>query len=163
MASADTQLTVDDEPQSKKKKFMIVLGIGLLVLAAGGGFLLWKFVFHSSGGAGAEQASASSQVEPLKLTVQLEPFIVNLFDEKGFRYLKLRLDLEVTGCDEPYVQQRIPKIRDSLIILLSSKKYEEVGSIEGKIRLREEILYRLNSILGEGKAQEVFFTDFVVQ
>ena len=71
MASADTQLTVDDEPQSKKKKFMIVLGIGLLVLAAGGGFLLWKFVFHSSGGAGAEQASASSQVEPLKLTPEL--------------------------------------------------------------------------------------------
>jgi flagellar FliL protein len=95
--------------------------------------------------------------------VQLEPFVVNLFDEKGMRYLKIRLELEVTGCDEAYVQQRIAKIRDNLIILLSSKKYEEVGSIGGKMRLREEMLGRLTGVLGEGKTRGIYFTDFVVQ
>ena len=91
------------------------------------------------------------------------PFIVNLFDERGVRYLKVRLDIEVWDSTEEEMAKKNPKIRDSLIVLLSSKKYEEIGSLEGKARLREEILFRLNRILGEGKAKEVYFTDFVVQ
>ena len=94
---------------------------------------------------------------------QLDPFIVNFFDKRGVRYLKVRLDVEVRDATEEEMQRKTPKIRDSLIVLLSSKKYEEIGSLEGKARLREEILFRLNRILGEGKAQEVYFTDFVVQ
>lgn len=93
----------------------------------------------------------------------LEPFIVNLFDERGVRYLKVRLDVEVWDSTKEEMEKKNPKIRDSLIVLLSSKKYEEIGSLEGKARLREEILFRLNRILGEGKAREVYFTDFVVQ
>ena len=164
MALAETEDKVEVESQPKKNKTrMIALGVGLVVLACCCGLLAWKFLFHRSEATQAEKESASKQEGPQTLMVELEPFIVNLFDEKGMRYLKIRLGVEVTGCDEAYVQQRIAKIRDSLIILLSSKKYEDVGSIEGKMRLREEILYRLGGVLGEGKAREVYFTDFVVQ
>jgi flagellar FliL protein len=94
---------------------------------------------------------------------KLDPFIVNLFDDRGVRYLKVRLDIELWDLTEEEMTKKNPKIRDSLIVLLSSKNYEEIGSLEGKARLREEILFRLNRILGEGKAKEVYFTDFVVQ
>ena len=164
MALAETEEKVEVESQPKKNKTrMIALGVGLVVLACCCGLLAWKFLFHSSEATQAEKESASKQEGTQTLMVQLEPFVVNLFDEKGMRYLKIRLELEVTGCDEAYVQQRIAKIRDNLIILLSSKKYEEVGSIGGKMRLREEMLGRLTGVLGEGKTRGIYFTDFVVQ
>jgi flagellar FliL protein len=94
---------------------------------------------------------------------KLDPFIVNLFDDRGVRYLKVRLDVELWDTTDEQMLKKLPKVRDSLIVLLSSKKYDEIGSLEGKARLREEILFRLNRILGEGKAKDVYFTDFVVQ
>ena len=112
--------------------------------------------------AGATSGSHAAGNGPASM-LKLDPFIVNLFDERGVRYLKVRLDIELWDATEEEIQKKTPKIRDSLIVLLSSKKYEEIGSLEGKARLREEILFRLNRILGEGKAKEVYFTDFVVQ
>ena len=89
--------------------------------------------------------------------------IVNLVDDQGIRYMKLQLELELKGIDEASMEKKNPKIRDSLVVLFSSKRFDEIATMEGKARLREEVLYRLDRILGEGKAQAVYFTDFVVQ
>jgi len=94
---------------------------------------------------------------------KLDPFIVNLFDDQGVCYLEVRLDIELWDITEEATEKKTPKILDSLIVLLPSKKYGEIGSLEGKAWLREEIPFRLNRIPGEGKAREVYFTDFVVQ
>lgn len=159
MAEEEAQTEV-----SQKKKTPLLIGlIAGLVVAAGSGVAVWKFVLQGSPEAHAEKPHQETIAKPESLMVHLDPFIVNLFDEQGIRYLKLSLDVEFEGCTEEEVDKSVPKVRDSLIILLSSKKYDEIGSIEGKIRLREEILYRLNRIMGEGKAKDVYFTDFVVQ
>ena len=71
--------------------------------------------------------------------------------------------MEVLGIPEEAFKKEVPKIRDSLIILLTSKGFDDISSIQGKLKLREEILYRINNVLGEGKAKAIYFTDFVVQ
>lgn len=163
MAPEETaEATEAPRPKSRKMLF-IGLAVGFLVLAGINGVLVWKVVSNDSADAKAvEQVDAVKEPED-GFMYQLDPFIVNLFDDRGVRYLKVRLDVEVWDLTEEDMVKETPKIRDSLIVLLSSKKYEEIGTLEGKARLREEILFRLNRILGEGKAKEVYFTDFVVQ
>ncbi len=94
----------------------------------------------------------------------LDAFIVNIGDGDRDRYLKLKADLELTNdivADE--IEQRLPQIRDLIISLLGSKSFDDVRSIEGKDRLREEMLRRINALLVTGKARSIFFTEFVVQ
>ncbi len=94
----------------------------------------------------------------------LDPFIVNLQDNVGTRYLKLTVQLEL---DSPSLQAEIeshlPKIRDAVIILLSSKSYADIGTVEGKYRLRDEIVQRVNKFLSGGRVKTAYFTDFVIQ
>jgi flagellar FliL protein len=163
MAPEETVAATEAAPQKSKKMLFIGVAVGFLVLAGINGMLVWRVISHDSADARVVEQESAVKEEQEGFMHQLDPFIVNLFDDRGVRYLKVRLDVEVWDVTEEELQKKTPKLRDSLIVLLSSKKYEEIGSLEGKARLREEILFRLNRILGEGKAKEVYFTDFVVQ
>ncbi len=54
-------------------------------------------------------------------------------------------------------------IRDAIIMLVTTKSPDEISSSEGKQQLKDEILTRLNRILGEGSVKNIYFTDFVMQ
>jgi flagellar FliL protein len=54
-----------------------------------------------------------------------------------------------------------PKIRDIIIIVLSSKTYAEVSTKEGKDELREEIRDKVNLFLTKGQINRVYFTEFI--
>jgi flagellar FliL protein len=57
----------------------------------------------------------------------------------------------------------MPKVKDTLLLLLSSKSFEDISSMDRKIELKNQIVERLNQILGRGKVRNVYFTEFVVQ
>jgi flagellar FliL protein len=60
-------------------------------------------------------------------------------------------------------QARLPAIRDSLLLLLTSKESRNLRTVNGKRRVRSEIMSRANGILKKGKITQVFFTDFIIQ
>ena len=94
----------------------------------------------------------------------LDPFIVNLFSENGSRYLKTAINLEL-GTEEMGVEldAKKPLIRDIIIKALSAKSYEEISTIQGKENLKDEIVVNINEVLEDGKVNNVFFTNFVIQ
>ncbi|VAW34551.1 hypothetical protein MNBD_DELTA02-784 [hydrothermal vent metagenome] len=95
---------------------------------------------------------------------EMKPFVVNLQDNSGTRYLKLTIGIELDSTDTKKILKSMrPKVRNSLIILLSSKSYTEIGSIQGKYKLRDEIVERINHILNGDKVKTVYFIEFVVQ
>ncbi len=146
----------------KSKKLFLIGGLVFLILAGGGGFFLWTRMGGSEGKEVAKK-EAEKKAEELSEFVSLDPFVVNLKGREG-RYLKVVVNLEVGDkktAEE--IKAKTPLIRDSIIILLSSKEYVDVGSVEGKYKLRDEILARVNRILTEGKVKGVYFTDFVIQ
>ena len=57
----------------------------------------------------------------------------------------------------------MPRIRNDIIFLLSSQTMEDILTMDGKIQLRDEIIARLNRILGEGRLLNVYFSSLVVQ
>jgi flagellar FliL protein len=178
-------------PKKSKLKRLIIL-ILLLAILGGGGFFAWKFFFAGgkdsapeSAAQSAETASASGGHEqsgaealgedgkpllpPLapapKLVLSMEPFMVNLADTNARHFLRVIVAIDVeTEAMQEAVNERMPRIRDALIFLFSSKLSGELTSIQGKYRLRMEILRAINNVLGvPEKITQMFYMEFVVQ
>ncbi len=141
---------------------LLVLTIGL----AGGFFMMWSklssinipanAVTNTEPGAG--QASAPGPLFPL------ETFIVNLADEERSRYLRVTMDLElVAPTDAEKLNQRLSQIRDGILMILPSKRFDDIASIDGKTALRDEIINNLNGLFPSKVVANIFFTEFVVQ
>ena len=94
----------------------------------------------------------------------LDPFIVNLADVPESRYLKLTVKLEL---DRPEIaaelSTRIPQVRDTILILLSSKDTAGLRNPQGKFQLRDELTQRVNALLPKSGVRSAYFTEFVVQ
>lgn len=159
----------EEEGEKKKSplKLIIIIVAALAILGAGGYFAMDMFMGEdettaAEGGADAEQAAADE--EPLTV-LALEPFIVNLADPSGKRYLKLALTIDCKNEEtKQMLENRMPKIRDSILLLLTSKEYSQIYPVDGKIRLRNEVLQKINAALGgTGEVHAVYFTEFVIQ
>jgi flagellar FliL protein len=94
----------------------------------------------------------------------LDPFIANLADEGGKRYLKATFQIEFLGAAvPPGTDARLPQIRDLLLTLLTSKTFDDIKTPEGKQELRDEIATRVNQTLDRDAVKAVYFTEFIVQ
>lgn len=116
-------------------------------------------------GHGEEEAHAGSEgLTEVGLMYPLDIFTVNLLSESGRRYLKVEMNLELEGEElSPELDTKKPVFRDIIIRILSSKSLEEISTIKGKEKLKEQIVGELNTRLKDGKVKNVYFTDFVVQ
>lgn len=134
---------------AKKKKPILIIAIVVLVLLVGGGAAAWFLL----GGKHAEEEVEASK-PPVYVT--LEPFTVNLTSEASDRYLQVGIDLKVSAPDiEGKVKLHLPEIRNGILLLLTSKKVDDLASIEGKNTLREEIRDIVNKAIGYYKAPAV--------
>ena len=167
------------EPAPPKKSSMklIIVGVVVLLAVGGGGAFAWfKFLAPHKAEAKTQEAKSSEVKvaegkpgEPGAATAKigpifdLDPFIVNLSDTEP-RFLKVTIKLELDGAPvKAEVSERIPQVRDAILILLSSKDTQTLKPTAGKLQLRDEILQRINSLLSSGQARNAYFTEFVVQ
>ncbi len=152
----------EKEKAGGKKKIFLLVIVGL-VLLGGAGVAAYFFLFTKS-----TPPDEKMQTQPSKPEIgpflQLDPFIVNLADPTGRRYLRVKITLEFQD-QEAYqkANERIPQINDAIIIVLSSKTVEEVLSPEGKLDLRMELIRKLDDLLGANSIRNLYFTQFVVQ
>jgi flagellar FliL protein len=159
-------------------KLLIIVVAAALVAGLGGAFVIVKFMGgHSNGGgeAGDEhkaEAVAKSEGHGEKggagaapgVVFDLDPFIVNLADAPDIRYLKMTIKLEVENEGvSANLATRIPQLRDTILVLLSSKDSTSIRSPQGKFQLRDEITQRINGLLPKPGVKTAYFTDFVVQ
>jgi flagellar FliL protein len=117
---------------------------------------------HAAEGEGHGGGEAATKEVGIMFT--LDTFTVNLLSESGRRYLKCQLNLEMEGKElSPELEEKKPVFRDIIIRVLSSKSLEEISTVKGKEKLKEQIVTELNMRLKDGKVKNVYFTDFVVQ
>ncbi len=95
--------------------------------------------------------------------VPLETFLVNVSGSRGRKLVKMNMELEVTNAAvQEEVEKIKPKIRDYIIIIASSKTFNEISTREGKDSLREEIKNQINLFLTKGQINKVYFTEFIL-
>jgi flagellar protein FliL len=170
MAKKDAPPVEEERKKGGKVKWVVLLLV-LLLLVGGGGAAYWFLMgpgAASEGDAteqeGGQAANQEARAEFLPEIVTLDPFVVNLADPLGRRFLRMTLDVEVLNrAAITDVQRNNSRIRDAVILLLAGKSFADLASMEGKITLKNQIVERLNQILGGGRVTNVYFTEFVVQ
>lgn len=99
------------------------------------------------------------------------PFIVNFTHQGNLRYLQV--SMEVMYPEEGMldrIEERMPAIRNDLILLLSDQDFESLSTLAGKENLRHEIMFAINTLIhnpevtaGSEESGEIYFTNFVMQ
>ena len=118
------------------------------------------------GGHGEGEGSApagSAQYLPISPAI-----VVNLNDNVTLRYLSV--DLELMGRDAAAIDAaklHMPRIRNTLMMLFTQQKYDDIVDRAGKERLQKEALAAVQDVLrqetGKPRIDGLFFTNFVMQ
>lgn len=129
--------------------------IGLVVLAV---FTAWPAKAGGGGGGGASPF------------FQLEPLVVNLAPPDTKKFLQVTVVIETK---DPAATQVLkdygPIIRSRTILILTTKSYQDLKSVEGKQRLMDELLDMARITLPDVPkdpskgVSDVHLTSFVIQ
>ncbi|MDR9500262.1 MAG: flagellar basal body-associated FliL family protein [Desulfurivibrionaceae bacterium] len=158
---ADDNIPPLEEPKKKSRTMPLVILALVLLLVGGGGFFAYTTFMAPPATTAVPPTETTSVVGEM---ITLNEFVVNLADPKGKRYLKCKISLEVESVEaKERVAKIAPKLRDIVIMLLTSLAFEEVMTPEGKIRIRNELLERFNQAARPDRIRNLYFSDFVVQ
>ena len=171
----------DEEKTEVKKsssKIVLIIIIILLVLILVGGGLAAYFLLSDNNTeptptqtqnqqktmSNKKHFNKNSDLTKIGPIYPLDQFIVNLLSENGTRFLKIKMDLELSGPElTTELDKKKPMVRDIIIRTLSSKTFQEVSTDRGKEKLKDELVEKLNNVLTDGYIKNIFFTEFVVQ
>jgi flagellar FliL protein len=152
---------------SNKLIYLLVAVLLVLIIGLSAGFLMmWNklAVLNAQGNLASNQGTQAVQAAEPGPLFPLETFIVNLADQERSRYLRVTMDLELSESTAANkINERLSQVRDSILMILPSKQFGEIASMEGKIALRDEIIAKLNGLFNQRVVTNIFFTEFVVQ
>lgn len=101
---------------------------------------------------------------PDPVYIEFKPFIVNLEDINGRRFLKLTISVEaLSEAQSAEINSQMPRIRHDILLLLAGLSSDDLATLEGKIKLRHQMLNHINSQLTRGRVKNIYFSEFVVQ
>ena len=146
--------------EKKKKSSLVKIIILVAAVAAlgGGGFFAYLKFFKKT------LDSGKQPVVEQPIMQEMGTYLVNLADPGGKRYLKVTLQFELSNAKVgAELARRTVEVRDKIIMLLSSKDYEEIGNPTGKMTLKKELINQMNRFLQDGQVKEIYFSEFLVQ
>jgi len=160
----DTAKTQEATPPAKKKskKGLLIAVVGVLVVG-GGGAAYW-FTRAPAEASAEEHAAPEEEGESI---VSFEPFVVNLADGGGSRYLRVNVQLVVAGeeagkeIDEEAVTK--VRLRAAVLDLLTQQTSDALMTTAGKAALKDAIKTHAGEAMESHKVLDVLFSDFIVQ
>lgn len=116
----------------------------------------------AEGGHGGESAKEESLVDSGKI-VPLDQFTVNLSSGTGTmpRYIRINISMELEqNASEEEFKIKTPRVRDTVISLLNSKKPSDISTVEGREVLKDELKRAINGYMAQSKVKSIYFTNF---
>ncbi|HEV2563182.1 MAG TPA: flagellar basal body-associated FliL family protein [Rhizomicrobium sp.] len=150
------------------RKLLIIAGGGALalLLALGGGVYFFLFSGSDSHGAKTASAQASAPIVPPQVAFYDMPdIVVNIQSADGApAYLKLTVALELAAADEkPGLQVLMPRVVDQFQGYLRELRVDDLRGSAGVMRLKEELLRRINVAADPYKVRDVLLKEIIVQ
>jgi len=150
-------------PRKKKGGLVMKLVIAIVLLGGIGGGAAWWFL---RGTATEAKEVAEPPLEERGL-LTFEPFLANLTDEGGTRFLKATIGLVVeTEAEAKHLEEKpvvIGHLRSTILELLTVQSAPVLVTPEGKEALKKKIKEQTSEILKDKKVLDVLFSEFVVQ
>lgn len=186
MAGRDKDLDEDEalvkSPSNNKrgilKWLLIIFGVLLLIgLSVGTSIYVMKSMMGPTADKSITKGSQSKAKEEKKKHKEPKvaiyykfdsPFVANIQGSTGSRFLQLTLEAMTYDQDvNNAIDQNMPVIRNNILLLLSDLKYEQIVTLEGKQKLRKDILKEIQKVLqdkiGKPGVEEVYLTSLVMQ
>jgi len=157
------------EKGGNKKKLFLIIGAAVVLLIGIGtaAFFLTKKAPEpevKEDPAKHVPVPELNQLADVGPMVDIDEFIVNIISGDAAHYVKASLTIELTNEQgKAEAEKRMPQMRDSILLLVGNKTFEELQDLQGKKQLKAEITSKINSFLKAGKVKDVYFTNFVVQ
>jgi len=161
MAERKEVIDTEENLMHEKSKLKLIIIATLVLFIGAVGILAYNKSIKNT-----EARAVTQKAENVGIVCPLKSFVVNLLDKRGLgkRYLKVTLEVEVAKEeDRQLIDRSKPKIRDSILLLLSNQELNEINTIEGKLALKQDLLFKMKQILGEGVVRRIYFTEFIVQ
>ena len=156
----------EDQAPKGGGKFKIIIILFLVLILGAGGFFGWSFFMKKEANSKESEVTVKPKKDEVKISFPLKSFIVNLMDSSGSgrRYLKVTMELETDSEEnKSIIEKNISKLRDAIIMILSSRSFKDISSIEGKIELKRSLMMKINEVIGDNLVSNIYFTEFVVQ
>lgn len=187
MAKAPDKKKQDEEPEESKsedealslepvkkrfsgKVMVLYIALPLLLLLIGGGagayFLgLFDSPSEEEQAADAEHSGEHEEGKPEAVFYDLPEILVNLNSAgKKEAYLKIRIALELEDAKmQTELEPLMPRIVDNFQVFLREMRVEDLSGSAGMVRLKEELLQRINLSVQPLQVRDVLFKEMLVQ
>ena len=159
----------EQKPKKSGKMLGLVFAVVNIAFMAGALFVVYSSTLGNQVHA-VHNEQLEKQMEEFYETYEqgpvmykMETFNANLY---GLPQRMIRMDvtlemLDAQGFEEVILKKA--KTRDSMIRVMNSMRFDQIESVQGKLKLKNEIIASLNSVLENGVVKNVYFSDFVVQ
>jgi len=158
---------VDESVPPKGGKMGLVIGLVLALLAGGGGFFAAFSGLLPFGGASEEQPveqdAAETKELPGTVFVPLDPLNVSIRSSSRFRLLRFTGQLEILPEHAADIEQLKPRIVDVMNTYLNALEASHFEDPIAMIKLRAQLLRRIQIVTGKGRVQDLLIMEFVLQ
>jgi flagellar protein FliL len=163
---AEDRTPESNESSQPRSRLLPLATASLLGVVAIGG-AVW-FISRRSAARASQPGQTQPHEQKAKSVLHLESFTVNLADTEQNAFLRVGIDLglseelpDAKGTEKasPFT----PRIRDTLLMVLSTWPSNALLAQDGKIKLKQDLLRALQERVPELGVTEVYFTDFLVQ
>ncbi|CAM5451722.1 flagellar basal body-associated FliL family protein [Rhodanobacter lindaniclasticus] len=161
MSDDEAPEVMEGEPAPRRAPWLI--GIVVLLAALAGGGYYWQ---SHRAAAGGEAKAAANKPE---IFLAMEPaFVVTLRDGDALRYLQVGVTLMAHDQAAIGVAKDVdPILRDGLVSLFSSQKFETISETAGREKLQADALAEVRKVVGKRLGRPgidaLYFTSFVIQ
>ncbi len=152
------------------KKMTIATAAGALVFVLGGS--AGAYLFLSGGKDDAVQHDKTAHAEPAAPIVppkvafyDMPDVVVNIQSQDGSpAYLKLSVALELQSADEvPGLKTLMPRVVDQFQGYLRELRVDDLRGSQSVMRLKEELLRRVNAAAAPYRVHDVLLKEMIVQ
>ncbi|MBN9885971.1 flagellar basal body-associated FliL family protein [Salipiger abyssi] len=165
----------EDVPQKKSSKLPLIVGLVLALAGGGGGFYAASSGLLPFGGAkpagdghgdSHESAGGGDHAAPMPdanaAFVELPPLVISMGSTANLHHLRFRASLEVPPAYAADVTTLQPRIMDVLNTYLRALEPADIEAPGALIKLRSQILRRLQLVAGEGRVRDLLIMEFVL-
>ena len=150
------------EAPPKKSKMPLILSLVLALVGGGGGFYLsWSGLIM-----GDEPETDVAETDgPARIGdfvyVPIDPLVISLRKPAQSKHLRFRAQMEVPSKYVADVEKLLPRVTDVLNGYLRAVKVEDLESPAILVRLRSQMLHRIEVVVGPDRVKDLLIMEFV--
>ena len=164
-AEASGESEQEEEAPKKKGKGMLIGLVLALVLGGGGFYAVFSGMILAPADPHAE-ATSPEEEEALPLPdvvfVPIQPLLINIGGTSSEQFLRFQAQLEVRTSAEQEVIDVLPRVVDVLNGYLRAVDVSELRERSALVRLRAQMLRRVQVVTGEGRVRDLLIMEFVL-